>query len=52
MLPVSSFIDHHVTIWKNSPETMPEFEKNYTAAEQQEREENFQRFQEKLNALK
>lgn len=52
MLPVSSFIQHNVDIWNNSPETMPEFDKVYPVAEQQQREENFQLFQQKIEALK
>ncbi|HKL32229.1 MAG TPA: hypothetical protein VJ919_06840 [Tangfeifania sp.] len=52
MLAVSSFIDHAVNIWEKSPETLPVFKQEYTCGEQQIREDNFQRFQEKLNALK
>jgi len=52
MLAVSSFIDHTVNVWEKSPETLPVFNKEYTSAEQQLRENNFQGFQEKLNALK
>ncbi len=52
MLSVSSFIDYNVDIWENSPETLPEFGIVYTPEEQQLREENFERFQAKLNAMK
>ena len=52
MLAVSSFIDHTVNVWEKSPETLPDFNQEYTSGEQQFRENNFQRFQEKLNALK
>lgn len=52
MLTVSSFIDHTVNIWEKSPETLPVIKQEYSSEEQQTRENNFQRFQEKLNALK
>lgn len=52
MLAVPSFIDHTLNIWVKSPENPPYFSKTYTAGEQQLREDNFQRFQEKLNAMK
>jgi len=51
MLAVPSFIDHTVDVWEKSPEFFPAFEETYTIDEQQEREENFQQFQQKIEAL-
>mgnify|MGYP005843984173 CR=1 FL=1 len=52
MLAVSSFIDHTVNIWEKSQETLPVFNQHYGPGEQQNREDNFQRFQQKLETLK
>jgi hypothetical protein len=52
MLAVTDFIEHTVKVWEKSPETLPEFGKTYTSDEQRLREENFQQFQQKIEALK
>lgn len=48
MLAVESYINHFVRIWKENPDTLPPFHRSYSAWEQNEREANFNAFQEKI----
>lgn len=52
MLTVPLYIEHFKDIWEKSVNDLPEFEVSYTVKEQQEREDQFVAFQQKLNALK
>jgi len=52
MLTVSLYIEHFSDIWEKSSGDLPDFHINYTAKEQQARENKFMAFQQKLNALK
>jgi hypothetical protein len=51
MLPVKSYIEHFVGIWRESSGSVPDFQRSYSSEEQIEREANFCRFQEKVKAL-
>ena len=52
MLTVPFYIEHFIHIWEKSSVELPAFEVSYTAKEQQERENQFAAFQQKLNAMK
>ena len=51
MLPVQDYIDHFIDIWEKSPSTFPNFPKVYSENEKLERENNYEKFQEKLKDL-
>ena len=51
MLPVKSYIDHFISLWEKSSTDFPAFSREYSIAEQEEREINFLKFQEKTEAL-
>jgi hypothetical protein len=51
MLTVESYIDHFIRIWEKSPTTFPVFNRSYSEAEQQERENNFEQIQLKMKSL-
>jgi hypothetical protein len=48
MLAVESYINHFVGVWEESAETLPGFNRSYSAEEQNARENNFNAFQEKV----
>ncbi|WP_372946954.1 hypothetical protein [Mariniphaga sp.] len=51
MLAVESYINHFVKIWEESAETLPGFNRSYSAEEQNARENNFNAFQEKVKSF-
>ena len=51
MQPVDSYIKYFIKIWENSSKNMPVFDRVYTATEQQQREQNYEHFQQKIQAL-
>lgn len=51
MLPVQEFITHFRDIWNNSPDHFPNFNKIYSKEEKNERENNYELFQEKIKSL-
>ncbi len=51
MLTVDQFIRHFSIIWKNSLKDFPEFRREYSLAEQFERENRFEEFQKEIKLL-
>jgi hypothetical protein len=51
MLAVESYINHFAKIWEKSAETLPGFNRSYSAEEQNARENNFNAFQEKVKSF-
>ena len=52
MLAVNKYIQHFQNLWETSSTGFPDFSKKYSLQEQQIRENNFDAFQQKMNALK
>ncbi|HPF51712.1 MAG TPA: hypothetical protein PK335_09050 [Draconibacterium sp.] len=51
MFPVRQFIDHFDQMWKDSPTHFPVFQKEYSAVEKLQREQDYERFQLKVKEL-
>lgn len=51
MITVDNYIEHFIKIWDESPSHFPKFNRIYTNAEKLERENNFEKIQEKLKSL-
>lgn len=51
MLPVKDYIDHFISLWEKSSTDFPAFQWKYAVSEQAQRETNFEKFQEKTEAL-
>ncbi len=51
MLAVEKYMNHFVEMWENSHNHLPEFQREYTVSEKRERENNFERFQQKIKKL-
>ena len=51
MLPIQNFIRHFQRLWDESPDHMPDFQKEYSTSEKQERESNYENFQAKIKSM-
>lgn len=51
MLPVQKYINHFIEMWDNSPDYFPEFPKSYSEQEKLKRENNYEKFQQKIKEL-
>lgn len=51
MLEIQEYINHFIAIWEKSPKHFPAFDKSYTHKEQNERENAYHTFQQKIKSL-